>query len=487
MGAWKEPKGELLFFALVFLSLFVFFTEVHPLVMFDGDDWVNMSKQRNIAFPKWHDFNPVKVLPESLMPLAASVAAYFVLPFLGDLVSSMMVVSAVLMAGLITVYVYLVVQVLKSRFSISSWVSCLLGGIFLLFHFLIFRHGDYNNAYLFWAINLTNYYHYTMPALLNASLVLYFIWKDVPGDRRMDFTRFEDCLLVFLLFLALCSNVLHSILLAGYALIDVLWNFRAWKTRRFSLGIIIAWLLTLLFEATGGRAGQIGSSLMDLPVGQTALAFFHVVVQDNKGIYMALAFAVLFLGGSVVLWLRRKEKDSIDAMYRSIQLKMLSLAVLWAVYEILVCAKAGGSYIVWPQVVIGFFFCLFFLMTAGAAYVFCRKPQLLAVLLILSLVIFCRTINAEQSLAESTVNGVPPAICMAVTRDMISQVQEAEHQGAARVELHVPKGNDIDNWPHPNYMGPAVCRLLYGQGIIPYPIEIVIVPDMEMNRKHGMK
>ena len=123
MGAWKEPKGELLFFALVFLSLFVFFTEVHPLVMFDGDDWVNMSKQRNIAFPKWHDFNPVKVLPESLMPLAASVAAYFVLPFLGDLVSSMMVVSAVLMAGLITVYVYLVVQVLKSRFSISSWVS----------------------------------------------------------------------------------------------------------------------------------------------------------------------------------------------------------------------------------------------------------------------------------------------------------------------------------------------------------------------------
>ena len=82
---------------------------------------------------------------------------------------------------------------------------------------------------------------------------------------------------------------------------------------------------------------------------------------------------------------------------------------------------------------------------------------------------------------------VPSVISAEISRDIIAQVQKAEADGAKEMELRVPKGDDHDNWPHPNYMGPAVSRLLYGQGLIPYPIKITIVPDAGMNEQYGIR
>ena len=76
-------KSVILYFAVVFLGLFIFFTQVHGLMPYDGDDWVNLSKMR-AAIPKWHGFNPVKVLPEDLFPIVGYIAAYVVTPRLHD-------------------------------------------------------------------------------------------------------------------------------------------------------------------------------------------------------------------------------------------------------------------------------------------------------------------------------------------------------------------------------------------------------------------
>ena len=482
----KQLWGGIGFSILVFFLMVAFFTEAQPLVMYDGDDWNGLSKQRNIAFPKWHDHNPIKVLPESLMPLAGSLAAYFVSPFLGDFVASVTLVSAALVSGFIAVYVYLFLRVMEGQFGLSRWSSCLLAVIFLAFHFLVFRGGDSSDLYLFAAPNLTCYYNYTIPALVNMSLVLFFLWRGISGNHPIEGQRGKDVLLVFVVFLALCSNVLHSIILMAYVMTELLWNLRGWRRQRFFLGIFAGWLLTILFEATGGRAGQMGQSILDIPLGTTFLSLLHVLFQNNKGIFIALAFAVIFIGSSLFIYLRRRERDEMDERYRVHQQKFLFCALIWTAYVVLVCARAGGGYVDWPGVTIGLFFYLFLLMMYGAAYVFRRKPGALAVLPILTLIMFCRAINPGQGLIHSTMGNVPPAICAQISRDLIRQVQAAEEQGLREMELHVPKGNDEDNWPHPNYMGPAVSRLLYGQGVIPYPIRIKVVPDGEMNVRYGL-
>lgn len=487
MAMDRKSWGELAFVLAVFLVMLAFFAEVHPMVLYDGDDWNGLSKQRNIAFPKWHDHNPIKVLPESLMPLAAPVAAYAVQPFLGDFVSSITLVSALILSAFIALYVYFFLKVMEKRFRLEPWVACLLALMFLAFHFLVFRNGDYGNAYLFGSLNLTSYFHYTIPALWNSSLVLFFLWRGIPGTRRIEGWRWQDCLLVFVLYLALCSSVLHNIIFMAYISVEFFWHIRQWREQRLYIGLLAAWFVILLFEGLGGRAGQMGIPLAELPVGQAFYSLMHVLFQNNKGILMMLAFALIFLGSSLVIYRRRREKDAVDIAYQEGQQKFLACALIWSAYEVLVCARAGGIYIDRPDVTIGLFFYLFFLMFSASAYVFHRKPGALAVLPILAFVLSCRTINAQQSLVESTMGHVPPAICAEISRDLIAQVQKAETAGAREMELQVPKGDDHDNWPHPNYMGEAVSRLLYGQGLIPYPIKITIVPDPGMNAEYGIR
>ena len=52
-----------IFFLLVFGFLFMFFTQVHPLVIYDGDDWRYIAYTRQ-ALPSWNEWNPSRVFAE---------------------------------------------------------------------------------------------------------------------------------------------------------------------------------------------------------------------------------------------------------------------------------------------------------------------------------------------------------------------------------------------------------------------------------------
>ena len=77
-----------IFFGLIFLSIVIFFTTAHPLVPYDGDDWLNLSILRKTV-PMTGAYNPIKVLPETLFPLVGLVAAYVVYPLIGDYILSL--------------------------------------------------------------------------------------------------------------------------------------------------------------------------------------------------------------------------------------------------------------------------------------------------------------------------------------------------------------------------------------------------------------
>ena len=70
------------FYTLLFLLFFVFFSQCHPLVPFDSDDWINMGIARR-AYPTLAYWNPTKVFPECFEPLVCSIyyyATYWRLP-----------------------------------------------------------------------------------------------------------------------------------------------------------------------------------------------------------------------------------------------------------------------------------------------------------------------------------------------------------------------------------------------------------------------
>lgn len=103
---FKHYGWDICVFLAIFISMFIFFTGAHPLIIYDGDDWANLSHMRHFI-PMWHGFNPIKILPETLMPLVGYLSGYVVTPIVKNYVVSVTIVSALLVSSFITMYIYL--------------------------------------------------------------------------------------------------------------------------------------------------------------------------------------------------------------------------------------------------------------------------------------------------------------------------------------------------------------------------------------------
>lgn len=202
------------FYLLIFATLFIFFTQVHMLVPYDGDDWVCSAYMR-LAVPQWKAWNPTKILPEELFPIAGYLAAYVVNPILHDYIFSIIVTTAILYSGLITIYIYMFSRLLTYFFNLEQYQNNFISLLFFLFHFLILKGKENTSDYLFGSINLTCIYHYSIPAYMNFVIVFY-LWRKLPEYLAGKVGILEKSIFVLGLYLALFSNVEHSIITASF-------------------------------------------------------------------------------------------------------------------------------------------------------------------------------------------------------------------------------------------------------------------------------
>lgn len=72
-----------LFYGAVFLFSFLWFSQVHPLTVYDADDWRYISEVR-AGIPMWGYWNPSRVFPEVFLPFFSSLAVYGLMPLLED-------------------------------------------------------------------------------------------------------------------------------------------------------------------------------------------------------------------------------------------------------------------------------------------------------------------------------------------------------------------------------------------------------------------
>jgi hypothetical protein len=232
----------------VFLFICVFFAYIHPLAVFDQDDWHYLANYRR-PFPIWEAWNPGRVMPEILMPLAGYIAAYFVAPLNGDYVTAVTLTCAVIMGVVILAYYLVFNKLVETTFGFKPAITVMLGLFFVLAHFSLLRSQGAGNNYLFYGLDLTCYFFYIIPFLLNAGLVMFFLAvKDFPAYYGTLDNSKKGCFVV-LLYLAIFSNLFGSVILAAFCMIQLCERlYRKQKGYKFHLTILVLWVVSMIFE-----------------------------------------------------------------------------------------------------------------------------------------------------------------------------------------------------------------------------------------------
>lgn len=478
------------FYLLIFATLFIFFTQVHMLVPYDGDDWVCSAYMR-LAVPQWKAWNPTKILPEELFPIAGYLAAYVVNPILHDYIFSIIVTTAILYSGLITIYIYMFSRLLTYFFNLEQYQNNFISLLFFLFHFLILKGKENTSDYLFGSINLTCIYHYSIPAYMNFVIVFY-LWRKLPEYLAGKVGILEKSIFVLGLYLALFSNVEHSIITASFigALVigkygKNLLNPAQWKhiikSSPFFSGTIFIWLISLAFEASGGRARNIGRSLLELPFKETFRILFQAL--HFNSLFLITSGMILFVG----IYYLYKEKMSSPQRecLRGVLKISVTAFLLTFVYLILVNAKASPDYIGRGDVLISILGWVLLMVSVFAAYVLKRNPKIFLAAPVIILIILSEVMNPRSPYKEAIIyNNASTKAAYALSCDFLQQIITADQAGADEMTLIVPVGNKTDNWPHPTYMGGNISYKLFKEGIISRQIKIKVQPDIRMNKKY---
>lgn len=477
-------------YLLIFGFLYIWFTQVHPLTVFDADDWTYLTPDREV-WPIWGEWNPAKVFPEVFFPLFSTVGNYLLMPLAGDYITVMTITHAFVVSVFIVVYVYCLAQMLKRLFGLSCWGEVYAGALFLIFHFLAMRSRETNNLYLLYCEDLNCYYNYLIPALLNGSIVMWMIENP----------RFEDVLKnggygakgIFLLvmYFAIFSNLVDSVILAVYAgarlLLGFLKQIRGFhlkaylKEHSLFAGIFAAWLLSAVFELSGGRAvaGASGSLLHRLK--DTAYCLLQVL--KNCNVLFLVLCVVIVLAAAVLFFLGKKQDRD-----------FLALCILWAVgiaamvfCMVVLCALVDPAYMYRAEYVFPIFFYCLMLVLLCFGYVLQKQPKILVILPILLCVLISETDTKEKTFWESNTGNLDAGIAADISRDLIEQVVTACEAGEKKMTLYVPLWDTDNNWPHATSLMGRIRFALYAHRIIPYPIEITIEPSAAINEAHNLE
>ena len=199
------------FYTAIFAFFVVFFAHIHPIAPYDGDDWYNIIIERT-SYPSLDFWNPTKVFPERLEPFVATLAGYLVVPLVGDYICGLILANAFIVAIFIIVYLFSVQRCIETRFNLSRLTIQALIIVFILLHFLLLRTSGECNEHLWYSNDANCYYHYVIPNMLCASLVLWLMRHDV----RKENNGRTIAILILLTYLALCSNLYSVVILIAY-------------------------------------------------------------------------------------------------------------------------------------------------------------------------------------------------------------------------------------------------------------------------------
>ena len=490
----KQKYGEILWYFTVFAFFFVWFSRIHPLIVYDGDDWTYIAYVRR-ATPIWGEWNPSKVFPEVIMPFVSSVILHTLVPLLKDYITAFTVGHALVVSAFITLYTWCFSRLLKRIFSLPELTCALISALFLVFHFLVLRTNDAGNLYLFFCEDLNCYYNYLIPALLNACIVMHMIENPAFDTFLQKGCTAKKGIFYVIVYLAIFSNMTVSGILAAYAGSQLLLHLlRQWKTFRLKayineniphFAILIGWFVSAVYELSGGRAA---AASRNTPLYRSVYAaFWHLknVLLHCNPLFWATVFTIILL--CLVFLFRTRGKDTNSQVFLPGAVTILVSGAAIAVYSVLLCAMVNPYCMNRSEYLLPMFFYGFLIVLLALAYVVKQYPGVMTVLPLLVLFLTSDINTNGKTFEDSLMSDFAPSVCADISRDILNQFLAADEAGLTEmtlyVPLHVANPEEEDNWPHSFFLMPRISRALYEQGIISREIGLKLVADPAYNER----
>lgn len=460
------------FYIFAFLFFFVYYSQIHPVVPFDTDDWVNAFVAKPL-YPVLWGYNPPRVFPPFIQPLTAMFAAYVITPIVGDYIYAHIYANAIVIALFIIAYLYSAQRLLEAKFNLSKICRFCIILLFALLHFLILRNSKTGNDHLFNSYDVTGYYHYIIPNLLAASLVMWLLrhdYKKIESTTRLALFYIVTYFVVF-------SNLYPSVLFIAFVgtrlildLADSCRKGKGWfvaflRQNVYHLSIIVCWGIAMLLEATGPRASW---GLFDVPFLYSLGATLKMFLAVRPNVWF-LVITLLAIVWALILYRR----DSRQPIARRILLIALPSLLAWA-YIILMSSRVQYWYVQRGDIMFPYAFYYLMAVLLGFGYLASKQRSAKILLPILCLFAFFEIQTRSNVYKEvQYLNGVTAGQCIDFDRSFVQQVLRAEATGQDTAYIDVPHFDNKDNWPLSHDSEMAFGRALYKHNIISRPIETV--------------
>lgn len=490
----KKHLG-VVFIISIFLFLIGFNCILHPMYIYSVDDWTYIGVTRT-ALPQIDAWNPIKVLPEIMMPFFARIGVYFISPIVSggeipDYINGMAISYGLIYSLIWTIYFGLIYKMLKILMTDKKGGPIFATLAILIAHFAVFN----DKTYLFWTWSATSVFNYTIPLLLNAFIILIsecIINKKNQEDCRIFISQnyYKMGFLILLGYMCIFSNIVDSIVSASY--FGVLVLLRVLKIKKINkeeiikffkdtylyIAYVLAWFVSALMELGGARADSLEVKNSNF-IETTMNGFVRII--SHFRIRALLVIFLLFVAVFFII-INRKKEQYVQS-FKGI-IKMILVMGITVLFYVLLGARAGAEYMetgilsgsMLPLVII-------------AIYIFSlvlNKMKIIAIFMPLMIVISSFSTLFYNEYADY--NYISPQNIYEFDNYIIDSALEADNSGVTDIEILVPICLSEDNFPLAvTYGGDRISNALYELGITSNHINITLIADEKINNQFNIK
>ncbi len=507
---------------LLATGLSIFFFKYHPLTLFDTDDWTYLSFTRQSKLlPSRNEWNPTRVLPENLMPIAGYLGWALFHGGRGYYDATVAGMNIVLIF-FIVVYTVLLVRMVCRKFNIDVLLQAVLAAFVIFVHFLPYVKGDAVYDQFFKAGNACCVFYYTIPTLLNAILICLMM---IHEEYIRHFFRKEHVackiLLCGMLYFAVYSNLYSSIVIAAFASVKILQFFfveaRDYTTDRVDkliqctvyIYVLVLWFVSMIFEIFGGRADQLSGVKFD--IFGSFKAYINTFASKNILYSVIIIASAIFYIVMLIHVLRNKDRylkpflDRLKATSKkkrdeavmdegdALLFSYVNQASLWMVcfvltsaFLILLSAKTGSGYL--GHIAVQLDYNLFLLMNVymALAYLMKRQKKVVFGVAACTALMAYMAVFGSGTYAEYNMRGYSNETCKALADYIVEQYVEADRSGVETAQIHVPDFGTEDNFPIANYGNMRIANTLYNYGVTSRFVMSEFVIDSTVNDRFGL-